>query len=473
MRVYDSSDQAQTPQWAPSTSDTAIPGSRSLSSREIGNGNHRTVTIPSPVVKVWEREEPEPRPEVVEGLIPEKSTTIVYADGGTGKSLWVLHLLTCALTGKRFAGRHVQKVSSVLYIDAELDETEFTRRAYAVARGLGLEGPPMGLHYWNLSGPLSDPRVHEEARNLIAACNAELFALDSLTIASYGTDAKEQADMTAILKQIEQWGSTGLLIDHPPAPRPGVNTSAYRPFGTTFKYNLARSVLQIIRVDGGGLALRQTKHNFGPLSEPISMAMVFDGDAIRFEVVDVTDERMTGLENHLPAGERVFQALAQHGTTGATAQELAADLEIASKTVSNHLTTLKNQGRASNKDGQWFSRSSLSLGTRNGNSGASHTMEAEADDPRPDLLNDHLPWCRLLHSAWLDSGDDANGAYGVLHGIRCDGARLVQRNGKWQIVSDSSENDWNEDWCTWLLPHQETVDRLLSTLDGSSLREAV
>lgn len=103
---------------------------------------------------------------------------------------------------------------------------------------------------------------------------------------------------------------------------------------------------------------------------------------------------------------------------------------------------------------------------------ASTDHAQSARDPRPDLTMDHLIWNRLLERAWEDAGGNANGVYGVLHGIRCLSACLAHRDGHWQIVGDGYEGNWHQDWQTWALPHQETVDQLLGTLDSPSLREA-
>ncbi|HHV55443.1 MAG TPA: hypothetical protein GXX55_08365 [Firmicutes bacterium] len=56
-------------------------------------------------------------------------------------------------------------------------------------------------------------------------------------------------------------------------------------------------------------------------------------------------------------------------------------------------------------------------------------------DPRPDLLEDHLLWETLLVEAWASAraapapGDAAQLA-GLLHGLRCLGARLERRPAK-------------------------------------------
>lgn len=310
----------------------------------IGNG----------VVRVWEGPEPAARRFVVGSIVPEGATTIMYGDGGTLKSYLMVFLAIRALTGSTFLGLPVDRQASALYIDAELDEEEFRRRAYRVARGLGLARPPEGLYYLRLDGPLAAPEVQRGLVERAQGCGATLCILDSLTVASYGSDVKEADVMTAVMRGLVPLG-TVVAVDHIPRPTAGANLSGYRPFGSVFKYNLARSVVQVIRADSGALHLRQVKSNFGPLRQPLGMAVTFERDRVAFDVLKDDDERLAGIEQHLPKGEQVAHELAQHKT--ASPEDLAEALGMNAKTVRNHLTALRHQGRAEPVgDGRWSAK---------------------------------------------------------------------------------------------------------------------
>lgn len=150
--------------------------------------------------------------------------------------------------------------------------------------------------------------------------------------------------MISVLKYVETWG-TVLTIDHIPKPMPGVNQSGYRPYGSAFKFNLARSVLQAISAPAGGISIRQTKHSFGPKADPINLVMEFSPGKVVFQTVDAADSRMAGVEDNLPAIEQVYRALAAYND-GSTPEFLAKELEKATKTVKNHLTALRHAKRA-------------------------------------------------------------------------------------------------------------------------------
>ena len=72
--------------------------------------NFSLQNLMSPIVRVWELPEPEPREWVVANLIPCEATTILYGDGGTKKSYLALYLATQALRNcARMEAQRVRK----------------------------------------------------------------------------------------------------------------------------------------------------------------------------------------------------------------------------------------------------------------------------------------------------------------------------------------------------------------------------
>jgi hypothetical protein len=239
----------------------------------------------------------------------------------------------------------------VLYIDAELDDEEFRRRAYAVARGLGLQRPPKGLYYLRLSGSLGHERTKQELSAAVKQCGSQLVVLDSITVAASGSDVREADVATALMRFLDTLG-TVLAVDHIAKPAQGSSQSDYRPFGSVFKYNLGRSVLQVIKAHGGALLVCQTKSNFGPKAKPVGVAVEFGDRTVKFESVAEGDKRLAGIEIHLPAIDRVAAALAECGPVDA--EELAEHLDMKTKTVRNYLSTLRHLGRAARiGSGKW------------------------------------------------------------------------------------------------------------------------
>lgn len=294
-------------------------------------------------VRTWELPEPPPLRFVVSDLLPEGYPTSLYGDGGSGKSYLAMILGTHIVLGIPFLGRDVVK-GRVLFADAELDEDEFMRRAYRVARALGLPHPPEGLFYKRLPGSLAKPETITECADMISAIAPTLTILDSFNAAAFGADTNAASDVTTLMRGIGSWGTT-LMIDHIPKTAPGTNLSGVRAHGSAFKFNLSRSAISAVRTDGGAITLRHTKSNFGPLVPPIYAALAFELDEVRLELVGVDDPRLAGAEQHFTAEETVLFALRDRGNHGATVEEVAAIIGTKAKTVSNYLTKLLKSGR--------------------------------------------------------------------------------------------------------------------------------
>ena len=315
------------------------------------DGTARVCVIP---LRVWELDEPAPREWIVPGLVPTETITILYGDGGTLKSYLALCLAIAALVGGEFFGLRVKEQSAVLYVDAELDDQEFLRRAFWVARGMGLDGPPKGLFYVRLPGSLRDPGTLSLLREAIRSIAAGFVVVDSLTVGTPGSDVKEVDVVTELMSGLESLGTTVVAIDHVPKPTPDSQPSHARPFGSAFKFNLARSVLHLYATGDGALLLQQTKSNFGRIAKTVGVESQFDEDErlVTFAAIAQGDQRLKAASGRERARNRVAEALAQHGPAKPTTLAFALGMNL--KTVQNHLTQLRCERRAEPAgDGTW------------------------------------------------------------------------------------------------------------------------
>ena len=92
--------------------------------------------------------------------------------------------------------------------------------------------------------------------------------------------------------------------------------------------------------------------------------------------------------------------------------------------------------------------------------------------PGPDLADDHDRWLALLEAAYRHDGEDPNGVYGALNGVRCCGARLAsQSQGEagaarvsWRTLPgvEISQAQWQALPTRWLLPHTAAIRALLA-----------
>jgi hypothetical protein len=353
------------PAYAPSTIHDSRPLSEheheeSVSGHDVGEGTPSQAPGFEPrAVMLTGMPEPAPRNFYVERLIPEGVVTTLYGDGGLGKSYVALYVAMLVALGRSFDGRAVTR-SPVMYVDGELDQAEICRRAYQVARGMGLQNLPNGFYYYTLDGKsITEPDVKVRLAAEIEYARTPFIVLDSLTMSSYGGDPKDAPDMIKVVKYLESLkvgdsAVTTLAIDHIVGTNPNSNQSQYREYGSVFKRNAVRSSIQVVKATGGGLSLIHKKANFGPLQEPTNVVMSFEpGNVVAFRFVQATDDSMAGIGDHMPAIERVWLDLAGH-KDGSTPDGLALALDITVGTVRNHLTALGKAHRADKLgDGRW------------------------------------------------------------------------------------------------------------------------
>ena len=297
-------------------------------------------------VRFAELDPPGPREYLVEGRVPKGHTTTIYGDGGSAKSIIALSAGTAIAGGADgWMGRRVENFP-VLYGDFELDADEQRRRAYQVARGVNLERPPHDLLY--VSG-LGQP-AGEVLAVCLEVCVAEgvgLFIIDSLGIALEG-EAESASDVIRFhhdhLDPFRAAGITLLVIDHQGKTQANERYQNKRTFGSVYKENLARSVLQVQPGDRGiGLLtvkIRQTKHNFGPKAEPFGAKLVFTEEMITVaeQPLDATE---LAQEHTLNAGDRAMLVL-KDGPAFPT--DIAERAEMLPGTVKNALTGLRKRG---------------------------------------------------------------------------------------------------------------------------------
>src|SRR5919112_472405 len=321
----------------------------------VGNGH---TNLPSPslykdegrgrkleAVRFSDMEMPGPRRYLLKDLVLAAYVTLLYGDGGVAKSLLAL-ALAVAIAGdaKTWLGREVESCP-VLFMDFELDSEEQARRVYQLCRGQGLDTPSENLLYMSALGH----PARESFTAALEACKEHavgLMVVDSLGPALQG-DAEAARDVIGFFqKSIEPFRAEGiaiLIIDHQSRLQAGQSYQSKGAFGSVFKTNLARSVIQAQATERGEgtltVRLRQKKHNFGPLAEPFGVKLSFTEQAVRLEAIEL-DASELAEEATLNATDRVKLAL-EIGP--AYPWEIAEHTGLAVKTVKNVLTGLRKQ----------------------------------------------------------------------------------------------------------------------------------
>jgi DNA-binding transcriptional ArsR family regulator len=290
--------------------------------------------------------EPEPMDWVVEGIVPARFVTNLYADSGQGKSFVVLHLAFCCLTGSAFCGKAV-KPGRVLFLDWELDEQTTAQRWYAVCRGGGFASAVRGLLYKSMTESIVTAYNH--IRQLVAKHKPVLVVIDSLGKA-LGNDPLDPKVVIQTYHALDQLGVAVLVVDHQPKSVGEASYSSLREYGSAYKGHLARSRLQLERLNDAktpdgvriGLLLRHKKSNFSTLQPDVHLAMTFvHGEAgrlysVRFEMVQADNA-----DESLGSRGEILKLLREREMTADAIAELTG---LARNTVSEHLNALRRSG---------------------------------------------------------------------------------------------------------------------------------
>ena len=203
---------------------------------------------------------------LIKPLIPRNQLVVIFAPGGTGKSLLALYIAAGLATGRNIFGIEHQPIS-VLYMDYEMQQAQLYERLTAM--GYNKDTDLTRLHYASLPpiGSLDKPEGAKQICDLARACQAKLVIIDTFSRAVEG--AENDADTvrnfyrwTAI--NLKQEGRSLMRIDHAGKDlKKGAR-------GTSAKNDDVDLVWQMTKVDGRLVMIRQ-KHRHTWIPERINL----------------------------------------------------------------------------------------------------------------------------------------------------------------------------------------------------------
>ena len=285
-------------------------------------------------VETLEPEPPAPDSWLIPGWMPRGETTVLYGDGGVGKSLFCLAVALAGLTGSPIGGSSawpVGRLSSVLYLDWESGKKDHKARWWGLTRPTGQPAPP-GLHYKPMHRPLTESISGIRAD--VARLKAELVIADSLAPACgsepEGSDAAVRT-MNA-LRSLEP--ASRLVTAHVSKMAAEQAKGAARPFGSVYVRNLARSTIFVTQEDQAAdnneriVTYLHTKSNNGAMQKPTGLRYAFDMEGHIMLSPHEPDLARAGLSSRILAALR---GGAQE--TGTLAEELDENREAIKKAL--------------------------------------------------------------------------------------------------------------------------------------------
>ena len=217
-------------------------------------------------------------------LLETNEVTVIFADGGIGKSLFCLAAAISIASGSPvLPGMTPAAACPVLYLDWETNAKQQRRRMGMIAAGMSIPAPG-SLLYRRMSGPLIDSV--EYLRQIIVEKHVGLVIVDSAGYATNG-DINEAESALGLANAIRALGTTVLVIAHVPKERENRD----RPIGSVYFHNAARSTWTLVKEQQSGeasvhLGLIHKKSNNGPLHSTIAFRVDFQHDAVRYYRAD-------------------------------------------------------------------------------------------------------------------------------------------------------------------------------------------
>ena len=195
-----------------------------------------------PVIDLASLPEPAAAPALVEPLLAEKQPTVIYAQGGSGKSFLALAIGLAVQTGQALPPPlRVRRRTAVLYLNWEDDAEDQRVRLGYLARGWGLEALPSYLHR-RMHRPLADDL--DAVRRWVSERAIGLLIIDSIAMAA-GGELKETEPVIRFFQALRELRAASLIISH--ISKEGMMLRQATPYGNVFVINSARSVWELRR----------------------------------------------------------------------------------------------------------------------------------------------------------------------------------------------------------------------------------
>jgi RecA-family ATPase len=230
----------------------------------------------------WAGRSPQPREWVVDGWMPKGEVTLLYGDGGVGKSLIAMQFATCAATNRPWLGQNTRP-SRVMGFFCEDGEDELFRRQADINKALGVEFADLTdlrlisrKHFDNTfalwdrqTGALKLQPVWHQLVTAAKAFRADVLIVDTIADVFAGSEI-DRAQVSAFVKSClgrmaQEIGGSVLALGHPSlsGKSSGSGTS-----GSTAWSNAARSRLYLKHPKGSDRGntrvLEGMKANYGP-----------------------------------------------------------------------------------------------------------------------------------------------------------------------------------------------------------------
>ena len=242
---------------------------------------------------------------ILSPILPLNQPSLIYGDGGSGKSILSLWFANLIYQGVQTDWVTALK-KNVLYLDYETNVNEMYNRNNKLGNGMNLD-VPSGIKYHRCFQPLY--YIAEGIKRKIQEENIGFVIVDSAAIACGAEPSSEKAT-TEYFQAIRSLGEdiTVLTIGHTTK----AEAEKKKPFGSAFWEYFSRSVWEIKKeqaTEGGiqNVGLYHRKVNNGFLHDPIGYRIQFLANEININGFNITDSQNN--DGNLSRIQRIFNYL--------------------------------------------------------------------------------------------------------------------------------------------------------------------
>lgn len=254
-------------------------------------------------------------PYLIHPYMVDGGVTVFFADGGSGKSLFVLALAVSIGTGVEvLPGIMPTRHGPVLYLDWEWDESSHAERLAAICAGVGIEVPKETIFYRHEQASVIESAA--TIRRRVGELGAVAVMVDSLGMARGGEP--ESADLTIrTFAAMRSFGVPVGAVDHIAKHA----TDRTQSFGSVYTKNAARMMWRMDAVKEEGhsqisIGLANTKANRKtqrPRGYQVDMEIDDDERLSTVTFTAVDPNAVPGLTRGLPLHGRMEGILRQNG----------------------------------------------------------------------------------------------------------------------------------------------------------------
>ena len=309
-------------------------------------------------------------------MLEQGEHTVLFAEGGLGKSLFALALSIQCATGKKIVPSIAapEQPVKVLYLDWETGAEVHKRRLDQICAGSNISNPQDRIFYWRMEYALRE--AFQDIKQFITTNNIGLVVIDSAALAANG-DVNESSTGTDYIKAVRELGNVATLtITH--VSKATLERDRLRPIGSVYFQNGPRSSWGLV---GEQDELSETKRNLGlvhvksnndSLKKPLSFSLDFsEPEEIKFSSGSVFNS--DAVAKHVSKRDRILNLL----TSGRwTIKAIDAELsDVPYETIRRTLSRLVKSGHAMKMNEEYVAvarpipMSGTPLGTTTGQSG--------------------------------------------------------------------------------------------------------